>query len=58
MPLRKYGELLARYLLTQWTRVALLAVLLFGGIGLQLANPQVIRYFIDTASRTGPNRRC
>lgn len=53
MPLKKYGELLARYLLTQWPRVALLTALLFGGIGLQLANPQVIRYFIDTAQSHG-----
>jgi ATP-binding cassette subfamily B protein len=53
MPLKTYGELLARYLGTQWPRVAVLAVLLFGGIGLQLANPQVIRYFIDTAQSHG-----
>ncbi len=53
MPLRKYGELLAKYLGTQRPRVALLTVLLFGSIGLQLANPQVIRYFIDTAQSHG-----
>ena len=53
MPLKKYGELLAKYLGTQWPRVALLTVLLFGGIGLQLASPQVIRYFIDTAQSHG-----
>ncbi len=53
MPLRKYGELLAKYLGTQWPRVALLTGLLFGSIGLQLANPQVIRYFIDTAQSHG-----
>ncbi|MGH2515865.1 MAG: hypothetical protein ACRDHP_09445, partial [Ktedonobacterales bacterium] len=29
-------------------RFAVLAVLLFGGIGLQLAGPQFIRSFIDT----------
>jgi len=29
-------------------KVALLAVLIFVGIGLQLANPQIVRYFIDT----------
>jgi len=53
MPLKKYGELLAKYLGTQWPRVALLTVLLLGSIGLQLANPQVIRYFIDTAQSHG-----
>ena len=30
-----------------------MAVLLFSGIALQLANPQVIRYFIDTAQQGG-----
>ena len=53
MPLKKYGELLATYLGTQWPRVALLTALLFGSIGLQLVNPQVIRYFIDTAQSRG-----
>jgi ATP-binding cassette subfamily B protein len=34
--------------------VTLLAVLLLAGIGLQLVNPQVVRYFIDTAQAGGP----
>ena len=38
----------------QWQRVALLVVLLIGGIGLQLVNPQVVRFFIDTAQAGGP----
>ncbi len=46
--------LLATYLRPQWRRLALLAVLLLAGIGLQLVNPQVIRYFIDTAQAGGP----
>jgi ATP-binding cassette, subfamily B, bacterial len=45
----KHWSLLATYLGPQWRRAALLAVLLFGSIALQLLNPQVIRYFIDTA---------
>jgi len=36
--------------------VALLAVLLFSSIGLQLANPQVVRFFIDTTQEGGSER--
>ncbi len=50
---RKYWELLSKYLRPRWRTVALLAVLLFGGIGLQLVNPQIVRYFIDTATSGG-----
>ncbi|HLZ80980.1 MAG TPA: ABC transporter ATP-binding protein, partial [Ktedonobacteraceae bacterium] len=38
------------------TQVVLLAVLLFSSIGLQLINPQVIGYFIDTTQAGGPLR--
>ena len=54
MPLKKYGDLFATYLGPQRLMVALLTGLLLGGIGLQLANPQIIRYFIDTAQSRGP----
>ncbi len=40
--------LLTHYLLPQRGRVLLLAALLLGGLGLQLVNPQLIRYFLDT----------
>jgi ATP-binding cassette subfamily B protein len=33
--------------------LVVLAILLFGSIGLQLVNPQIIRYFIDTAQSGG-----
>src|SRR5262249_20278519 len=39
-----------RYLRPQAARMALLAGLLFAGIGLQLANPLVLRAFIDAAA--------
>lgn len=42
-------ELLRTYLLPEWPRVVLLGVLLFAGIGLQLANPQIAKLFIDRA---------
>jgi ATP-binding cassette, subfamily B, bacterial len=54
LPLTQYRGLLGTYLKPQVARVALLAALLFGGIGLQLANPQIIRYFIDTTQNGGP----
>ena len=51
--LHRYEGLLVRYLKPQWLKVALLTALLFGGIGLQLANPQVIRYFLDATQSGG-----
>ncbi len=52
----RYWRLLVTYLKPQWLHVVLLTVLLFGSIGLQLINPQVIRYFIDTTQAGGPLR--
>jgi ABC-type multidrug transport system fused ATPase/permease subunit len=46
-------SLLSTYLRPHTGRVLLLAVLLFGGIGLQLVNPQIIRRFLDTARSGG-----
>ena len=53
IPLRDYSALLSTYLRPQRRKVVLLAVLMFSSIGLQVANPQVIRYFIDTATTGG-----
>jgi ATP-binding cassette subfamily B protein len=47
--LREHAKFLVTYLRPQWPRVALLAVVLFGGIGLQLLGPQVLARFIDMA---------
>jgi ATP-binding cassette subfamily B protein len=52
LPLYAYWSLLARYLRTQWGKVALLTLLLFASIGLQLLNPQIVRRFLD-AAQTG-----
>ncbi|MCI0398083.1 MAG: ABC transporter ATP-binding protein/permease [Chloroflexi bacterium] len=49
IPLKQYWELLIDYLRPQRGRVLLLAILLFSNIGLQLANPQIIRRFLDLA---------
>ncbi|MDU0200708.1 ABC transporter ATP-binding protein [Paenibacillus sp. MAH-36] len=45
----QYAELLSRYLFPQKGTLVLLTLLLFASIGLQLVNPQIIRYFIDQA---------
>lgn len=44
-----YRRFLVTYLRPQRRGVALLSILLLGSIALQLANPQVVRSFIDTA---------
>lgn len=48
-PTRRYWALLAQYLRPLRVKVLLLALLIFSTIGLQLVNPQIVRYFIDTA---------
>src|SRR5581483_7779800 len=48
-----YWRLLVNYLKPQIFHVVLLTLLLFVSIGLQLVNPQVIRYFIDTTQSGG-----
>ena len=49
LPLRRYLSLLATYLKPQWGRTTLMALLLLADVSLQLLNPQIVRYFIDTA---------
>ena len=49
LPVRRYLSLLAVYLKPQWFRTTLMALLLLLDVGLQLLNPQILRYFIDTA---------
>ena len=56
VPLRQYVSLLVHYLKPLWFRVTLLVVFMFGGIGLGLLSPQIIRYFIDTAKAGGALR--
>jgi ATP-binding cassette, subfamily B, bacterial len=52
----QHTELLRKYLGPQLPGMVLLAVLLAGGIALQLAYPQVIRYYLDTAQGGGPQQ--
>lgn len=51
-----YGPLIATFVAPQWGRVALLAALILLSIGLQLLNPQIIRYFLDSLQQGGPLR--
>jgi ATP-binding cassette subfamily B protein len=44
-----YVDLFRRYVLPEWRRTTLLAVLLFASIALQIAGPQLLRFFIDSA---------
>ncbi len=56
LPLGRYWELLAQYLKPMRFKVGLLAILIFTGIGFRLLNPQIIRYFIDTAMVTSDSQ--
>ncbi len=47
IPLKRYWNLLVRYLKPQWGTVLFLGLLLVGSIGLQLLKPQILRAFID-----------
>jgi len=53
IPLKQYSHLLADYLKPQKGRVAWLAIALLSSIALQLVNPQILGYFIDTAVTRG-----
>ena len=54
VPVRQYGALLLKYLRQQKGIVALASVLILTNIGLQLVNPQIMRYFIDEAVAGSP----
>lgn len=45
----QYQALLGNYLKPQWRKVTLMAILLLSSIGLKLIEPQILRYFIDSA---------
>ncbi len=53
LPIKRYVLLLSTYLRPLKWRVALLAIVLLCGIGLQLLNPQILAFFIDTALAGG-----
>ena len=53
IPVRQYFGLLEEYLQPQRTSVILMAVCLLFSVGLQLLNPQIVRFFMDTAQKGG-----
>ncbi|MCP4543072.1 MAG: ABC transporter ATP-binding protein [Chloroflexi bacterium] len=48
LSLKRYWDLLVDYLTPQKGAATLLAILLLGNVTLQLVNPQIVRYFLDT----------
>ena len=54
VPVRQYSALLLKYLRQQKGIVALASALILTNIGLQLVNPQIMRYFIDEAVAGSP----
>ena len=56
IPFQQYWDLLAKYIRPQRGRFILLAVLLLGSIGMQLVNPQIMRYFIDATQTSTQSR--
>ncbi|MGL4610496.1 MAG: ABC transporter ATP-binding protein [Trueperaceae bacterium] len=53
---KQYRAVLGKYLKPQWRKAALMAALLLASIGLQLLEPQILRFFIDTAQEGGALR--
>src|SRR5215213_11714401 len=51
--LRQHRDLLSRYLKPQIRWVTVMAVVLLAGIAIKLINPQVLRYFLDSAQTGG-----
>jgi ATP-binding cassette, subfamily B, bacterial len=49
----QYRSLLGKYLKPQWRKALVMAALLLTSIGLQLLEPQILRFFIDTAMAQG-----
>jgi ATP-binding cassette subfamily B protein len=56
IPFQQYWDLLAKYIRPQKKRFTLLAVLLLSSIGLQLVNPQIMRFFIDATQASTEER--
>lgn len=53
IPLKQYWELLERHIRPQRGRFGILLGLLLVNMALQVVNPQIMRYFIDTALSSG-----
>ena len=56
IPFHQYWDLLSKYIKIQKGRFTLLTILLFSTIGLQIINPQIMRFFIDATQTTTETR--
>ena len=56
IPFQNYWDLLSKYIKIQKGRFILLTILLFTTIGLQVINPQIMRFFIDATQTTTETR--
>lgn len=54
VPVRQYARLLVKYIRPQKGTAVLASALILSNIGLQLVNPQIMRYFIDEAVAGSP----
>ena len=57
IPFKQYGAFLAEYLKPQRGRVGWLVIALLSSIALQILNPQILGYFIDTAVSGGSQQK-
>ncbi len=55
IPIKQYFKLFKKYLQNHKKLFVLLIIFLFTGIFLQIINPQIMRYFIDTATSVNGN---
>src|SRR5437764_803775 len=52
--IRRYFSLFVTYLRPLWQHVFMMSICLLVDTGLQLLNPQILKYFIDNATSHGP----
>ena len=57
IPMRQYFRLLEEYLKPQRFSVVLMAICILSSVGLQLVNPQIVRFFMDTAQQKGDEQK-
>lgn len=53
IPIKQYLRLLYKYIRPQWSRVVLLTLLMVGSLAMQIGSPQILKRFIDLATKGG-----
>jgi ATP-binding cassette, subfamily B, bacterial len=51
VPVRSSVSLLRTYLKPHWFKISVLALLLFGSLGFEILNPQLLGHFIDSIKK-------